>query len=213
MTELQFTVRDITPEPYAASPLLSIRLGIEETTGEVVHAVALRVQIRIEPQRRPYSEDEEDGLLDLFGARARWSETLRPFLWTHCVSLVQGFTTSTEVDLPVPCTYDFDVAASKYLHALADGEVPLVLLFSGTVFTRGETGFTVQQVPWHSEASYRMPVGVWRQVMDQHFPNSAWIRLGREQFDALQQYKTRHAMLGWDDTVEQLLDRAAAVVP
>ena len=33
---------------------------------------------------------------------------------------------STEVDLPVTCTYDFEVAAAKYLHALDDGEIPLV---------------------------------------------------------------------------------------
>ena len=27
-----------------------------------------------------------------------------------------------------------------------------MLLFSGTVFTRGATGFSVTQVPWHKEA-------------------------------------------------------------
>ena len=44
--------------------------------------------------------------------------------------MVPSFTGSCELDLPVPCTYDFEVAASKYLHALGDGEVPLLLLFS-----------------------------------------------------------------------------------
>ncbi|MDQ1752468.1 MAG: hypothetical protein QOE71_3524 [Pseudonocardiales bacterium] len=212
MTDLQFTVLDLQPEPFAAAPLLTARLRVEEGTGAVVHALALRVQVRIEPQRRAYSDDEADGLLDLFGGRARWSETVRPFLWTHCVTLVQGFAGSTEVDVPLPCTYDFEVSASKYLHALQDGEVPLVLLFSGTVFTRGETGFAVQQVPWDSEAGYRMPVAVWRRTMDEHFPNSAWIRLGRDQFDALHRFRTDHATIGWDDTVALLLDRAAAEI-
>lgn len=213
MTELQFTVRDIAPEPFAASPVLTVRLDVEEASGAVVHAAALRVQVRIEPQRRAYSDEEGDALLDLFGRRARWADTVRPFLWTHCVTLVPGFTGRTEVDLPLPCTYDFEVSASKYLAALNDGVVPLVLLFSGTVFTRGESGFSVQQVPWHTEANYRMPVRVWRQLMDEHFPNSAWIRLGREQFSALHQFKTDHALLGWDDTVGLLLERATEVVP
>jgi hypothetical protein len=208
MTDLRFTVRDIAPEPFAATPLLTVRLGVEEHTGAIVHAAALRVQLRIEPQRRAYSDDEGEALLDLFGRRARWSETVRPFLWTHCVTLVQGFTGSTEVELPLPCTYDFEVSASKYLAALDDGEVPLVLLFSGTVFTRGETGFSVQQVPWHTEASYRMPVRVWHQLMDDHFPNSAWIRLNRENFAALHQFKSDHGLLGWDDTIGVLLERS-----
>jgi hypothetical protein len=126
---------------------------------------------------------------------------------------VPGFTGRTEVELPLMCTYDFEVAASKYLDALADGEAPLVLLFSGTVFTRGQTGFSVQQVSWDTEATYRMPVRVWRQLMDDHFPNSAWIRLSREQFTALRQFKTDRALLGWDDTVDVLLASTTEVVP
>lgn len=213
MTDLRFTVRDIAPEPFAASPVLTLTLDVEEATGAVVHAAALRVQVRIEPQRRAYNDAEEDALVDLFGRRPRWSDTVRPFLWTHCVALVPGFTGRTEVELPLMCTYDFEVAASKYLDALADGEVPLVLLFSGTVFTRGQTGFSVQQVPWDTEASYRMPVRVWRQLMDDHFPNATWIRLSREQFTALRQFKTDRALLSWDDTVEVLLASTAEVVP
>ena len=109
---------DIVAEPYAAAPQLTARLRIEETTGATVHAIALRCQVRIEPQRRPYSEAEEAGLLGLFGDRGRWRDTLRPFLWMQCSTMVQGFTGTTEVDLPLPCTYDFEVTGSKYLHAL-----------------------------------------------------------------------------------------------
>ena len=116
--------------------------------------------------------EEETGLLDLFGERGRWPTTLKSFLWMQCSTMVQGFTGSTEVDLPLPCTFDFDVAAAKYLHALRDGEIPLELLFSGTVFTKGQTGFGVEQVPWDLEASYRLPVAAWRRLMDQYFPNT-----------------------------------------
>ncbi|MGX7677747.1 DUF6084 family protein [Jatrophihabitans sp. DSM 45814] len=209
MTKLHFGVLGIEPEPYAASPILTVRLGIEELSGTVVHAIALRCQVRIEPQKRPYSDSEALGLLDLFGHRDRWSNTLRPFLWTQCTSLVQGFTAATEADLPLPCTYDFEVSASKYLHSLEGGAVPLELLFSGTIFTRGESGFQVEQVPWSAAAGYEMPVAVWRSVMDLHFPNSTWIRLGHDTFTALHRFKSSEGLLHWDDTLERLLQAAS----
>ena len=121
-------------------------MRIEESTGAVIHAIALRCQVRIEPQRRPYSEADEAELLGLFGDRSRWRDTLRPFPWMQCAAMVQGFTGTTEVDLPMPCTYDFEVTGSKYLHAVRDGFIPLLLLFSGTIFTRGSSGFGVEQV-------------------------------------------------------------------
>ena len=211
MTDLRFTVLEIAPEPYAAAPILNVRLRIEELSGEPVHAAALRCQVRIEPQRRGYGDVEEELLLDIFGRRPQWSQTVRPFLWTHCSALVQGFSDRTEIDLPMACTYDFEVSASKYLHALRGGEVPLVFLFNGTVFSRGDTGFAVHQLPWDAEASFRMPVAAWRALMDQHFPNSAFVRLGREQFEALQRYRTAHALLDWDQTVDRLLPTASRV--
>ena len=105
-----------------------------------MHAIALRCQVRIEPLRRGYSDEEAAGLLDLFGPRERWATTQHTFLWLHTTAMVQGFTGATQVDLPLECTYDFEVAASKYLHALRDGTVPLLFLFSGTVFSKGSAG-------------------------------------------------------------------------
>lgn len=215
MTELSFAVLDVTPEPYAASPTLIARLRVEETTGATVHALALRAQVRLEPHRRRYSEAEEAGLLDLFGSRDRWGSTLKPFLWLQCTTLVPGFTGASEVDLPIPCTYDFEVAASKYLHALGDGTVPLLLLFSGTVFTtgtdtRGGGGFAVEQVPWDREASYEMPVQVWRDLVGMHFPGSGWLRLGHETLASLLRYKAAHGLTGLDAAVTELLTTAGA---
>ena len=148
-------------------------------------------------------------MLELFGEPARWGDTLRTIVWTHVSVLVPGFSGRTEVDLPVPCTYDFEVAAAKYFHALEDGEVPLRFLFSGTVFAKGENGFNVHQVPWEKEAAYRLPVRVWRDLMDMYFPGSAWIRLRRDSFDALHQFKGQHALPTWDDAIDALLERAA----
>jgi hypothetical protein len=208
VTDLGFTVLSARAEPYAAVPTLVFRLRLTESTGERVHAIALRCQIQIEPRQRHYTGREEERLLELFGEARRWGETLKTVLWTHASLMAPGFTGSLEIDLPVACTYDFEVTAAKYFHALDDGEIPLLLLFNGTVFTRGQTGFSVEPVPWEKEAPYRLPVRVWRELMDQYFPGGAWIRLRRESFDALHLFKARRALPTWDDAVESLLREA-----
>jgi hypothetical protein len=209
MSELVFECVDGRAERYAASPTIRFTLRLSETTGERVHAIALRCQIRILPQRRGYSDEEAGRLGDLFGERSRWGDTLKPLQFANVSLMVPAFERTTELEMPVPCTYDFDVAASKYFHALDDGEIPLLLLFSGTVFLQAASGFSVEPVSWEKEASYRLPVRVWREVMDLYFPNSAWIRMRRETLDALQGYKSRMALPTWDDALELLLKQAA----
>ena len=208
-----FRVLDIAPTPYAAAPELTARLRIDEATGVQVHAMALRCQVRIEPQRRGYDPDDERGLRALFGDRDRWSQTLRPFQWMQCHTTVQGFTGSTEVDLALPCTYDFDVTGSRYLHALGDGSVPLTLMFSGTVFTRGERGFGVQQVPWDSEARHDLPVQVWRDLVATYFPRSGWIRVDHDVLTALGDYRARAGLVSWEETLTHLLAAADVTAP
>lgn len=208
MTDLAFEVLDVQPQEHAAAPHLLFRLRISERSGAVVHALALRCQLRIEPQRRPYDAAEQQGLTDLFGTTDRYATTLKPFLWTHATAMVQGFSGSTEVDLPVACTYDFEVAASKYLEALRGGEVPLVLLFSGTVFTRGTTGFAVEQLSWSLEAPCRLPVEVWRRLMDGSFPGCGWIRLDRDTIGALARFRSSRGLTSWEATLAELLPAA-----
>jgi Family of unknown function (DUF6084) len=210
MTALSFEVVDARAEAHAAVPTIMFRLRITESTGVGVHALALRCQIRIEPQRRRYSSDEEERLYELFGDTPLWGSSLRPFLWTHVSTTFGGFEGQVEFDLPVECSYDFEVAGAKYLHALSDGEIPLLLLFSGTVFTRGETGFSAEPVSWDREASYRLPVSVWRHTMDLYYPNSAWVRIRRDTLDELGRYKVERALPTWDQAFEQLLKNAEA---
>jgi len=205
MSDLAFTIVGARIEPYAVVPTLVFRLQIAEGSDEKIHAIALRCQIQVEPRRRRYSRNEEDLLLELFGAPDRWSDTLKTLLWTHASLMVEGFQGATTIDLPITCTYDFEVVTAKYLESLEDGEVPLLFLFSGTIFARGQLGFSVEQIPWEKEASYRLPVRLWRELMDRYFPGSAWIRLKRESFDALYRFKGRHALPTWDDAVESLL--------
>jgi uncharacterized protein DUF6084 len=203
MSGYRFTVLDIAAEPYAVAPQLTARLRIEETGGRQVHAIALRCQVRIEPQRRGYTDDAL--LRGLFGPRERWADTVKPFLWMQANTTVQGFRHTTEVSLALPCTYDLDVAGSKYLHALDAGDVPLDFLFSGTVFLRGDGNFAVEQVPWECESRYAMPVTVWRSMIDSYFPNSGWIRADADVIKELAAYRARHDLISWDETLRHLL--------
>ncbi|MDQ2731810.1 MAG: DUF6084 family protein, partial [Armatimonadota bacterium] len=190
MPDLSFRVVGAECLPYAASPTLLFRVGIEnKIPDEEVHSIILRSQIRIETMRRQYDKEAEERLVELFGEPHRWGETLRSLLWTQSTAVVSQFTGSTVAELPITCTYDFEIAAAKYFYALKDGEAPLLFLFSGTVFYRREAqGLQIAQIPWSKEAQFRLPVSVWREVMDRYFPNSSWLRLRQDLFDRLYLY-------------------------
>lgn len=209
MSDLAFEVVGAVADRFAAAPTLNLRLRVTESSGVPIHALALKCQIRIEPQRRRYTATEEERLLALFGETPRWGDTLRPFLWTHASAMVAGFEESTEIDLPVACTYDFEVAGAKYLHSLDEGEIPLILLFSGTAFARGPLGaLSVDLVPWHLESAYRLPVATWRGMMDVYFPNQGWLRLPRHTLDAVERYKSVQGLATMEQAIEALLKEA-----
>jgi Family of unknown function (DUF6084) len=209
VAELVFDCVDVTSDRYAAGPTLSFRLRVAETTGERVHAIALRCQIRIEPQKRRYAPAEAERLGDLFGDSSRWADTLKPIQLANTSVMVPSFTGSVEVDLPVPFTYDLEIASTSYFHALEEGEAPLILLFSGTVFTKGTNGFSVAQVPWHKEATCRLPVAVWRSMMDTFFPGGGWLRVSRSTLEALGAFKNARALPTWEQAITELLDEVA----
>ena len=208
MSPVSFEVVGARVEAYAAVPTLALQLRIVSADGGPVHALALRSQIMIEPKSRHYDHDEEGRLTELFGETPRWGDTLRPFLWTNVSMTVTGFIGETVVDLPITCTYDFEIASAKYMHSLDDGEIPIVVMFSGTVFAKSTAGLSAAPVSWSEEASYRLPVTLYRDMMDLYFPNTGWLRLRRETLDALQRYKSARALLSWDETFERLLKEA-----
>lgn len=206
MPDLDFSVEGAEVLEFAAVPTLVFKLRIENLGGEPIRSVALNTQIRLAVTQRHYEASEQTRLLELFGEPHRWGETLRSLLWTHNVLQVPPFSGSTVVDMPVACTYDLDVVAAKYFHALEDGEVPLEFLFSGAVFYAGEDGrLQVDRISWEKEAEYRLPVRVWRALMEHYFPNSAWLRLHKDAFDRLYDYKLRMGLRTWEETVEALL--------
>jgi hypothetical protein len=205
--DLSFRVTGAKAVPFAATPLLALKLQVgNAVTAEAVHAVVLRCQVQIEAQRRGYEAADQARLFELFGEPERWGQTLRGLLWAHVNVNVPGFTGETVVDLPLPCSFDFNVAVTKYVHALQDGEIPLSLLFSGTVFYEANgDGLQVAQIPWEKEANYRLPVRVWQEMMAHYYPNGAWLCLRQDVFDRLYQYKIRHGVPTWEAALESLL--------
>jgi hypothetical protein len=208
MAELAFACSSASAERYAATPTLSFALTITEKSGARVHAIALRCQLRVEPHLRRYSAAEAARLHDLFGDTSRWADTMKPIQLAMVSTMVPAFTGQAEVDLQVPCTYDLEVASARYLQGLDDGAIPLLLLFSGTVFVAAGSGYSVELIPWSAEARYRMPVSVWHEVVDLHFPGSAWLRCGRDTLDALSAFKAARALPTWDATLTALLKEA-----
>jgi hypothetical protein len=208
VADLDVVIAGAAVERYAAVPTIGLDLRVTDRSGQGVHAIVLRAQVRIEPQRRRYTAAESERLVELFGQPGQWSESLRPFLWTQVGTVVGAFETTSEVILPLQCTYDFEVSAARYMHGLDEGDIPLVLLFNGTIFRSGPQGLMVEPIAWHTEAAYRLPVAVWRALMDSYFPGGGWLRLSRETIDALGRLKAREALPGWEDVVELLMKRA-----
>jgi len=203
--ELTFAVREGAVLEHTAVPTLRFALEIDAGDAEV-RSVALSVELRIAAARRRYDEAEERRLTDLFGPTEQWDRSLHALHWTSLSANVAAFSGRTEVDLPVTCTYDLEVAGAKYMAAIGNGEIPLEFLFSGTVFYAGPGGrLQVARIAWDREAEYRLPVAVWRDAIDRHFPDSAWLRLPRSTFDRLWAYRSKHAHLSWEAALEALL--------
>jgi hypothetical protein len=204
---LRFGVEPVSALEHVAVPTVRFPVSIAAADGQEIRSILLDVQIQIAARRRGYGPAETDRLLELFGTPERWGTTLRTLLWTRTTVVVPPFTGATVVDVDVPCSYDLEVTASRYFAALEDGEAPLELLFSGTVFFGAPDGrLQAARIPWDHDVEHGLPVGVWRAAIDRHFPGAAWLRLGRPAFDRLYAYKARHAFESWDVAVATLLD-------
>jgi hypothetical protein len=207
MPDLDYLVEGAEAVPFSVSPLLNLKVRLtNRDQTEKIQSVLLRCQIQIEVARRQYSPGEQAKMFELFGEPERWGQTLRTMLWTHANAVVPPFTGSALVDLPVPCTFDFNVATTKFFNGLAGGEIPLCLLFSGTVFYSDDEGLLqVSQISWEKEANYRLPVSVWKSMMDHYYPNSAWLNIRLDVFEKMQEYKMRRAIPSWEQAFESLL--------
>jgi len=215
MPELDFQVSGVEPVRSGLTPLLQFRVRITKApvqSGqfETVQALILQAQVQIQAPQRFYSPHEKERLRDVFGTPDQWGQTLRNCLWVNANTTTGAFMESTETVLSVPCTLDLDVLATKYFSALQGGEVPLLFLFSGSVFYRNADGrLQVQRISWEKDCVYRMPVSVWRELMEFHYPDNAWVWLRRDVYERLCAYRRDEGLASWEQTMELLLRQAA----
>jgi hypothetical protein len=210
MPELSFRAGEVSAMQYAAAPIVVARLGITNAVkDETIQSISLNCQVQLQPLGRSYSAVEEARLLDLFGERERWGRTMKPLHWMNVTVKVPPFTGEAAVELQLPCSLDFDVAANKYFYGLETGSIAVAVMFSGTVFYAGEQGaMQIAQIPWDREVRFQLPVEVWKAAIDAHYPESAWLRLPRETFDRLYRYKVARGIPTWERVVLRLLDEA-----
>lgn len=202
MIPVTFEIAGAGAKPNAASPTISFDVRVAST--ESIEAMVLRAEIRIEPQWREYDREEQRLLDDIFGAPERWGTTLRALAWADVPAIVTGFSGETLTQIEVPCTYDFDVTATRFFHALSSGDVPVRMFFSGAIFYVGAKGFWCERVPWSAEAAYRMPAVVWRDAMRGCYGSDAMLRVKAETLQRLHRMRSLGGALSWDELFERL---------
>jgi hypothetical protein len=210
MPELNFQVTGAEAAQNSVTPLLHFKLQISAASPtEVISGLMLNVQIQFQSPQRSYTAAEKERLVELFGAPEQWGQTLRNRLWTHANATLGSFVGATETVLSVPSSYDLNLAATKYLYALEAGHVPLLFLFSGSIFYATPEGqLQVERISWNKECAYRMSIETWRNLMEQHYPNCAWLYLQRDMFERLYHYRRHHGLATWEQTVDSLLQKA-----
>jgi hypothetical protein len=172
-------------------------------------SVTLAVQVRIAPRRRAHDGAAKERLGEVLGTSEPWASSLHSLLWTRTVVAVPPFVEKTRVTVPLPCSYDLEVAANQVLHGLRDGAVPLELHFGGTLFYAHTDGrLRTALLPWDDGLVFDLASRAWWEAIDRFFPASAWLRIDRRTFDRLHAHRRRGHLLTWDATIADLLERS-----
>lgn len=192
----------------AATPTLSFGAKITDGSGIEVYTIALSALFTIEPGKRTYEPEARERLAELFGEPERWAATTGAFRWAQVDVLVPSFTGEVGFEIKVPCTYDHEIAATKYFAGLSDGVVPLQIHFNGTLFYRGDGGqLQMMMLPWDLSVRHDLPIGVWREMIDRHYPEGTWVRLEEATLDRLRRVKTSGGSATYDRAIAAMLDR------
>jgi uncharacterized protein DUF6084 len=204
----EFEVLGVDHVERAAAPTLRFRIAVRDRSELPVYTIALSALITIEPAKRAYAPSERARMAELFGEPERWSSTTASFRWAQADVLVPRFSGETTFELPVPCTYDHEVAASKYLDGLGDGAAPLRLHLNGTVFYEaGDGRLQMLTIPWDCSVRYAMPVEAWRRMIEAHYPFRRWIPLDPATVERLADLRAARGLPTFDACIDALLER------
>jgi hypothetical protein len=202
----RLAVTEVRAIPHAAAPTLAFTLSVDDQSGREIFMAGLSVQIQIEPAKRSYDEESKAKLTELFGDPHRWTTTAQRMLWTTETVLIPTFTGSATAEIRVLCNYDVELAAAKYFHSVTQGDIPLAFHFNGSVYYSGVDGrLQVVQVPWDTTADFKLPIAVWREMIDSYYPYRGWVPVHRDTLDALQRLKARLGAPTFDAAVTELL--------
>lgn len=212
MPDLNFRVESASAVARAAAPLMCFRVRVTSNGIEPVHVAALRCRIDIDAGRRSYTAQDRERLQELFGETSRWAETPGSLLWTTAMLVIPAFSGSAVGDLLVPCSFDFNVAATKYFHGLQEGVAPLRFEFSGQVVYESAGGNLESAGISDAQSCFELPISIWTEMMELYYPASVWLRLPRETFDRLYRYKIDAGIPTWEDVFERIVPAGQEVV-
>lgn len=204
--EPEFEVLGVKPVEATAGPELEFEVRISDASMRAVHVAALTAVIEIEAAHRSYDDGERERLGELFGVGSGWDASAVNIRLARAGALVHSFTGEGRFTISVPCGYDLEVASTKYVYSLSEGEVPLRLHFNGTVFYRDEGGgLQIVPVPWDRSIRFRMPVESWRAAIEAHYPHAGWVAVEHETLERLRTYKVDSGQPSFSAAIEALL--------
>jgi hypothetical protein len=207
--EPEFEITGAAHVAFAAAPTMLFSARAADESGLEIQSIALTAQVMIDPAQRGYDPETRQRLAELFGAPESWAPSTSGLSWARVSTAVPSFTGVTTFGIEVPCTYDLEVAATKYFYAVRDGQVPLSFHFNGSVFYRGPGGaLQVTPVSWSSSARYRMPIQTWRGMITEHYPGGGWIRVSDATLAALNERRGSRGLPSFDACLQELLEEA-----
>jgi len=203
----EFEITAVRALERAATPTLSFTARARDASGIQIYTIALTVMVTIEPGNRSYDPAARERLVELFGEPERWANTTGAFRWAQVDKLVPSFAGEVEFEIELPCTYDHEIAATKYLAGAADGVAPLRMHLNGTLFYRGEDGqLQLMLLPWDRSIRFELPIATWRGMIADHYPESAWVRLSEGTLRRLTERKAQDGSPTFDACVADMLD-------
>jgi hypothetical protein len=202
----EFAIVGVEAEPNAATPLLRFSVEVTDTSGREIYTIAATAQVQIDADRRAYDPETRERLRDLFGEQERLPATAGALQICRVDTLVPSFTHSGTFVIAVPISADLELATARYLSSLPGGTAPLTFNFNGTVFYAGENDrLQVTLVPWSCSARYRLPVATWRDLIEQRYAGSGFVRLQPGTLELLRNRRVERGLPTFDAAIADAL--------